>query len=262
MQNLKSFIVNLEDYQIAFLSKHSLDWKFNESNGKVDVDGDFIAKNKGYHTLFDVEFGVVNGDFNISNNYLTSLKGCPVKVGGSFRAVDNYLEYLKGGPSEVGWSYNVEKNKLLSLEGAPQEIPGIFRCNDNNLKSLIGGPTAVGIHYGAIENPIESLKGAPEEVGEYFQVANIIFDEPWGFPAALEALAKYNDQRVDLIKTLHFLNPDYINSELKKSPIETILHLKLVWNLEKFYSIKKHIKVPVKYRGELDVISDLSSLGF
>jgi hypothetical protein len=238
-------------------------WFFNPSNGKVDIKGDFITKNLDLVSLEGINFGEVTGDFNISANNLSSLEGSPRKIGGSFRASDNSLKYLDDGPEEVGWSYMVDGNSLVSLRGVPNKIPGNFDCSYNYLKSLRGGPKEVDIHYGAIQNPLKSLEGAPEKVDGYFQIDDVIFNQPWGLSVSLDALNRYeDDKRVGLIRTLPFLHPDYINRELKKSPEETIMYLKSAWNTQNFSPIKQHIEVPEKYKKELDVLSDLNSLGF
>jgi len=72
-------------------------------------------KNKGYTE--------VKGDFDCSDDDLTSLKGAPEKIG--------------------GW-FNCSLNKLTTLEGAPKSVGGRFSCWGNNLKTLNGAPEKVG----------------------------------------------------------------------------------------------------------------------
>ncbi|MCQ2966842.1 MAG: hypothetical protein MJ250_08945 [Alphaproteobacteria bacterium] len=50
------------------------------------------------------------GDFNCSHNQLTSLKGCPEKIGGEF---------------------DCSQNQLTSLEGCPKKVEGKFSCSGN-----------------------------------------------------------------------------------------------------------------------------------
>ena len=63
--------------------------------------------------LEDYTGQVINEDFYCAYNKLTSLEGCPEKVGGVF-----YCAY----------------NKLTSLEGCPKEVGGDFYCSDNTGK--------------------------------------------------------------------------------------------------------------------------------
>ena len=48
-----------------------------------------------------VEFGVVHGDFDCSNNWLTTLKGCPKVVTGHFNCASNDLTNLDYLPEAV-----------------------------------------------------------------------------------------------------------------------------------------------------------------
>lgn len=265
MKNIRPFREQtLSADQMDLLEKYVKGgWFFNPSTGKVDVKGDFIARNSDLNSLDGINFGEVTGDFNIALNNLTSLEGCPRKVGGSFIASENSIRDLQRGPTEVGWSYLVGSNELVSLVGCPKKVPGNFGCGNNSLKSLVGGPKKVGIHYDATANPLISLEGSPEEVGGYFQIDGVFFNQPWGLAVSLDALNRYEDaERVGLIRTLPFLDPDYINKKLKESPEETIMHLKSVWNTKNFSPIRNHIKVPEKYKGEFEILSDLSNLGF
>ncbi len=95
------------------------------SNLIVNVKGDVDLLVEKL-TIIPVQFGVVTGNFIISMNYLTSLKGSPNKVGGSFYCTDNKLESLEGSPKEVGGDFYCTFNKLKSLKGAPVKVGGSF----------------------------------------------------------------------------------------------------------------------------------------
>ena len=118
---------------------------------------------------FPVNFGKVSGSFDVSNNNLRSLKGCPIYVGCDFDCSRNDdLLSLSGGPLSVGGSYNCEGNKLESLEGAPKSIAGIFTCTGNRLTTLKGAPEEIGIDFDCDFNRLTSLVGAPKSVGGVF----------------------------------------------------------------------------------------------
>ncbi len=84
--------------------------------GVVNVTGGVDLYNMDLDRL-PVRFGVVSGDFDCSQNRLTSLEGAPGSVGGYF-------------------SCNV--NRLTSLVDAPGVVAGNFWCIENLLTSLVG----------------------------------------------------------------------------------------------------------------------------
>jgi hypothetical protein len=83
-------------------------------NGLVNVNGNVYLKGYVLYEL-PVRFGIVTGDFNCSNNNLTTLKGSPKEVHGDFWC--NY-------------------NNLTSLEGAPDLIGGKFKCYNVKVNSI------------------------------------------------------------------------------------------------------------------------------
>jgi len=115
-------------------------WRVNPSTGLVDVDGDFYCSISGFQNLMGVRFGRVSGNFDCSNNQLTSLEGAPQEVGKDFGCIFNQLTSLEGAPQKVGRDFYCTHNKLTSLEGAPQEVGEDFKCYDNKLTSLEGIP--------------------------------------------------------------------------------------------------------------------------
>lgn len=65
-------------------------------------------------THFPIQFGLVFGNFDCSFNYLTSLKGAPLKV----------------------FDFECDNNYLKSLEHSPQLIKGVFSFSNNLIQSL------------------------------------------------------------------------------------------------------------------------------
>jgi len=76
------------------------------------------------------------GNFNCTNNHLTSLEGAPDHVGGHFACVNNRLTSLEGAPSYVHRGFSCINNQLTSLKGAPSYVGGDFYCTNNRLTSL------------------------------------------------------------------------------------------------------------------------------
>ena len=110
-------------------------WGIN-SEGLVDVEGDFNCSGSGIKSLMGIRFGSVGGNFYCHNNQLTSLEGAPEKVGGNFYCCWNQLTSLGGAPREVGGDFDCHNNQLTSLKGAPREVRGNFDCSENQLTSL------------------------------------------------------------------------------------------------------------------------------
>jgi hypothetical protein len=159
-------------------------WTLNPQTGLVDVNGDLYCDHQSLPDFKGVRFGVVVGDFDCSNNQLTSLKGAPQKVGGYFTCSNNQLTSLEGAPQSVR-NFACFKNQLTSLEGAPQSVNGDFYCSGNKLTSLEGAPQRVEGDFDCSNNQLTSLKGAPQEVGWHFYCdANPVSD------SVLEALYK------------------------------------------------------------------------
>jgi hypothetical protein len=100
-----------------------------------------------------LSFNVVEGDFDISDNELTSLEGSPKKVTGSFMAHKNEIFSLKGGPKEVGGSFIILHNNVSSLEYAPTLVKEDFICSHNPLKSLDGLNNVLGYIFTEVYIP-------------------------------------------------------------------------------------------------------------
>ena len=63
-----------------------------------------------------IQFGTVIGGFDISDNQLKTLRGCPKKVVGT--------ENLKG-------NFKCSNNKLMTLEDGPRHVDGNYVCHNN-----------------------------------------------------------------------------------------------------------------------------------
>jgi hypothetical protein len=145
------------------------------NDNTVDVNSFVDIRNINMKKI-PIQFGIVEGTFNCGRNFLTSLKGCPIKVGNEFFCYDNKLKSLKFGPKTVGNHYDCTGNKLISLEGAPFLINRDFDCSHNKLQSLIGGPKTVLLDYVCTNNKLTSLEGSPEKIGgKLYCIVNPIY---------------------------------------------------------------------------------------
>ena len=132
-----------------------------QDDGTVDVPGtvDISFMDLEKIPLF---FGHVRGDFNCSNNKLTSLAGAPHSVGISFFCHNNLLTSLEHAPHQIGKSFICKGNRLSTLSGAPDTINGSFDCSENHLPSLAAGPVTVNGTYDCSHNRLSDLKGLPQ----------------------------------------------------------------------------------------------------
>ena len=115
-------------------------WSVN-SEGLVDVEGNFWCDSQGLENFLGIRFGKVSGGFVCSYSQLRTLEGAPRKVDGNFWCHGNQLRTLEGSPREVGGHFWCNVNPLISLEGAPEVIKGEFCFKntffDYNLPSFL-----------------------------------------------------------------------------------------------------------------------------
>lgn len=146
-------LTNEEDIS-RWLRKHEIKSFTILKDNSVDVHGDVKLNDRLTNLLkLPLNFNVVDGDFDISDNELISLDGCPNKVAGSFMAHKNELTSLKGGPKEVGGSFIVLHNNITSLQNAPTMVKEDFICSHNPLRDLDGLNTVLGYVFTSVYIP-------------------------------------------------------------------------------------------------------------
>jgi hypothetical protein len=242
-------------------------WTFN-SEGLVDVEGDFDCSGENLSGFKGVRFGKVSGNFYCSGNNLTSLDGAPREVKGSFWCQRNKLPSLVGAPENVGGNFYCLKNGLTSLVGSPLKVGEDFYCDENNLTSLVGAPPEVKGYFKCEKNPLKTLLGAPQKIGGLFKFSAGIGDQEffisqgkWGPEGWLQALEDIDDLKArGLILTL--LDPDDLNKLFRDQPEQTMIDLQEIWNLPEFAPIRKQLKVTERYRDDMDLLGDMKELGF
>ena len=112
--------------QRKFLDKYTRGrWSVN-SEGLVDVEGDFYCPRQGLEDFLGIRFGKVSGNFYCFGNQLRTLEGAPREVGEGFYCYGNQLKTLEGAPRKVDGNFYCYRNPLISLEGAPEVIKGYF----------------------------------------------------------------------------------------------------------------------------------------
>jgi len=94
---IKNYHIN-DDFTIDIIKKPGFD-------GRVDISNRDLIELPEY-----IQFNIVPGYFAISNNLLTTLRGCPKYVSNNF------------------WC---SRNELTSLEFCPEIVEGSFICHHN-----------------------------------------------------------------------------------------------------------------------------------
>ena len=117
-----------------WLKEHGINNYIISDDLHVSVQGNVNLNDRLNGQTLPVKFDRIEGYFDISNNNLTSLEGCP-KV--------------------VAKDFNCSKNKLISLFDCPIEV-GEFDCSHNNLKNLSYGPKEVKGNYNCSYNELTS----------------------------------------------------------------------------------------------------------
>jgi hypothetical protein len=211
---------------------------------------------------FGIRFGNVAGNFVFSHNELDSLEGIPEKVDGFFDCSYNELASLEGVTQTVGGGFDCSNNNIVSLEEAPRTINGNFYCYFNNLTSLKGAPETIkGNFYFHGNDELESLEGAPLHITGRVVGNNLKIDKgQWNFPGWLEILTKGEPADQKLMKTLPYLQPEWLNSELQRDPGKMVHMLATNWiNVPE--DLKSKIKIPLGYEDEFGLFSGFDELG-
>ena len=187
------------------------------SDGKVNITGNFDASSMDLKDLRGIKFGIVDGDFDIADNELKSLNGCPDKVSGSFNCSSNYLNSLEGGPTSVKKDYYCSNNNLFSLDNIaqdfeslfadgndlsslgklPKEVKGDFYISYNEtLKSLEGSPEIIGQDFICSDCNLETLEGGPKEVKGFFNCSNNKLENLVGGPEIVKGVYDCSRNRI------------------------------------------------------------------
>lgn len=128
---------------------------------------------KGLKSLRELPIRIsrVDGEFNVSNNELVDLRGCPQNIK-SLIVSKNHLKSLEGCPPSIAEDFNISDNPLTSLKGCAENIGGNFTASNTKITSLVGGPKKVKGDYTVNNCELKTTMGIAEEVGK-----NINLDE-------------------------------------------------------------------------------------
>jgi hypothetical protein len=145
MKHLRKYKLFENNSQIdTICEKYNIKNYTINSDNSVNVNDNVYLYNKRLESI-PLNFNTVNGHFDCSWNHLTSLKGCPVRVGGGFYCYYNKLTSLKYSPQYVeNGDFSCYGNQIESLQYCTELIRGNFSCYDNKLTSLEYHPTVYG----------------------------------------------------------------------------------------------------------------------
>jgi len=164
MKNIKVYESFRTEQEIKDLcSKYNItDYQIRD-DGSIYVGGDV---NLSWGKLGDLKqlpltFNEVSGYFDCNNNQLTTLEGCPKKVG-NFNCIWNNLTSLEHSPKIVEGDFDCWHNHYItSLEGLENTyITGeldVYECGE--LYSLKGFPKKVGV-FRCWDTPIRPIYNA------------------------------------------------------------------------------------------------------
>ncbi len=172
MRNLKRYKIFESNTEIDEICReYDIENYTINGDNLVDVYGNVDLWNKVLR--IPLNFNIVNGYFNCGNNYLTSLKGCPVRVGNWFSCSNNKLTSLQYSPQYIErGGFDCRWNEIESLQYCTELIRDDFYCYYNNLTSLQYHPTVYGKFY-CYDNQINTFENF------YYYKEDIIF---WGNP--------------------------------------------------------------------------------
>lgn len=161
-----------EYYQIEKWLDYKRVYNYTINNDlTVDVDGNVAIIFTGGH--IPIQFGTINGNFDIAYNQLTTLKGCPKVINGGFFCDGNHITSLEYGPETVTGGYHFSNSNLTSLETLSAKIGGDVYFNSNKLTTLKGCPKVINGDFNCAENQLTSLLEAPVEVqGNFYYYKN------------------------------------------------------------------------------------------
>ena len=142
----------------------------------VDVNESVDLYKKSLKYL-PIQFGVVKGNFDISENELTSLLGSPHIIEGEFYCNENNLKSLEYGPKIVQGCYCCQNNHLTMLKGIPSIINGDLTVWQNNINTTKYFPKEIKGILDISNNKINSLKGLKIKVLESFYCHDIPLNE-------------------------------------------------------------------------------------
>jgi len=134
----------------ALLRKLKVPYSYDRG-GSLVIEGNLDLAGKCPDKLPDLSYCTVMGEFDCSNNALTSLKGSPLRVGGNFVCRGNALKTLEGVTAEIGGDLHAGGNLLYTLFWLPVDFHEL-RTDLGDFRSLQDIPAQLLKEEGILEN--------------------------------------------------------------------------------------------------------------
>jgi len=134
MKYLKFFEGYQSESEVAKICKEYGIKNWSLVDGLVNVDGNVNLYYMGL-TELPLKFGTVTGSFDCIRNKLTSLVGCPNRVGRYFYCSINELTSLEGCPQSVGVDFYCSYNNIREFTGI-KYIGGELYCDFNPISNI------------------------------------------------------------------------------------------------------------------------------
>ena len=258
VEHVRKPIVDLteKDDIIKWLNKNEIKNFEIDSNNEISVKGSVKLTGKLENlSKLPVVFNKVEGNFDISDNELTSLVGSPKIVGKDFICLKNELKSLKGSPKEVHGNFIIIHNNIQSFKHSPKLVQEDFICSHNPASNLEGinvveGDVFTNVQIETIKyqkyvyKNISTYKYSGESIMNYLdkEYVNLTPEE-----------IKYNQTRTNLKNAVESM---IISNQLSKENItETLIRNLIKYNLHDLKSQVLEIQNPNKSNNN-DVLSE------
>jgi hypothetical protein len=132
----------------------------------LSFTGDFMCDNNKLVGDIIGGPGVVNGSYDLSYNYITSIPNMNISVvGANINFSHNNIKIYECTAS-VGQDIIISHNKLINLNGMPSAITGSLDCSYNDISELgKGAPSSIGQNFVCSYNRLTNLFSNGTSIG-------------------------------------------------------------------------------------------------
>ena len=121
-----------KDEIIGICNKYKINNYIINDDLSISVIGDVLLRDFNLENI-PLNFNVIYGDFIISFNKLTSLKGCPKHIGGTFYCSHNKLTNLENSPFYIKHDFDLIGNPLQNIDGLNVNYDKLIIVNKEKL---------------------------------------------------------------------------------------------------------------------------------
>jgi len=187
-------------------------------DGRIDVNGDVNLSSKHIDERFmilPIKFGTVKGNFKAANCNIAQMAGFPERVEGDFDISNNKITSLEDGPVHVTGNYIARKNDALTvLTGWPLFIGGNADFESCGIASMRGIPRT-GTYVGGSmlfqkNKNLRRIDGFPETVE--CKCVGSIFEEDKDKYAPEELMGRVDFSYCNILTTVGL--PSHIKGDL------------------------------------------------